>query len=484
MTTDTRLIRADGSAAWPDGKLAARYAFVHELYRDVLYERLAPGRRAAMHDSVGRSLEQAYAGAAEPYFAARLAHHFTQADDPDRSVRYLQAAAAQSLARSAHAEAARHATAALEMLGAMRARGDVAGDEITLRTIVAVAQTALRGWAAPEIEASYERARQLCETTDRSRLPPVLYGLATLHEYRGAYDRSEALMAEHLETGGKELVPEALELLACSTFHQGRFARSVSFAERALATYDVSLTSEYLARYGESPAVNYHCWAALSLWFLGRERESLEHLRAALGVAEQHVYSRTTAQSQSAFLQQFRGDAAETRRWADTTLDVAREHGFPFRTAQATILRGWAIAAAGESDRGADELRRGLALYRATGAGMDLPYYLGLQAEVELRGGRQSDALTLVAEAQATVPARGFFYEPQLLVLEARLRSETDLVGATELLTRAAAVADAQAALRTSAEISTLLDRLRAHEAIGRDDLLGRPAGGHSPHRS
>jgi predicted ATPase len=283
-------------------------------------------------------------------------------------------------------------------------------------------------------------------------------------------------MSEHLDAGTEALVPEALELLACSTFHQGQFGRSLVFAERALAAYDSSLASEYLARYGESPAVNYHCWASLSLWFLGREAESLAHLTAALEDARTHTYSLTTAQAQAAFLHQFRRDPLEARRWADTTIEVATAHGFPFRVAQATIVRGWSLAAAGELRQGAEEIDRGLELYRATGAGMDLPYYLGLAAEVAAWQGRVGAALAMIAQARELLPARGFFYEPQLLVLEGRLRSERDLSEAAALLERAASVAEAQGASGLIPEISNLLARCRAGEAIGLGDL-GKAAG-------
>jgi predicted ATPase len=254
-------------------------------------------------------------------------------------------------------------------------------------------------------------------------------------------------------------------------FHQGHFQRSLELAERALAGYDPSLAGEYLARLGESPAVRYHCWAAHALWFLGREQESLEHLDAAVSEAQAHAYSQTTAQAQAAFLHQYRRDAGEARRWAETTIAISTEHGFPFRVAQASILRGWALAAQGELDEGAEELGRGLELYRATGAGMDVPYYLGLAAEVAAWRGRGDEARSLVEEARALLPERGFFYEAPLLRLDALLRAREDPGGAVELLAQARSVARAQRASRLEAEIEALLRRARDGEPFGIDDL-------------
>jgi DNA-binding winged helix-turn-helix (wHTH) protein len=468
VAADTRLVDRAGTAAWADGTRSGAYAFGHELFRDGVYEHLVPSRRAEMHDSIGRRLERGYGAAAEGYYAAQLAQHFVAAGDGRAAVRYLRAAAAQSLARSAHAEAALQAGEALELLASLGDDGESAAAEVVLRSMLAAAHIALGGWAAPEIEANYERAREVCELSgDSEHLPPVVYGLATLHEYRGEYDRSEALMSRHLDSGVAALVPEALELLACSTFHQGQFEESLRFAEAGLADVDPSLTSEYLARYGESPVVSYHCWAALALSYLGREADGLVHLHAALRAANEHTYSRTTALAQAAFFHQFQRSASEARRWADATIEVATEHGFPFRVAQATIVHGWATACDGDLEGGADELGRGLELYRATGAGMDLPYFLGLHAEATGRAGRLEEALELVRNARRLLPERGFFYEPSLFLLEARLRSETEPGAALELLERARTLAESQAAASVLREIADAIERGRAGEPIG-----------------
>jgi predicted ATPase len=45
-------------APWhsPDGTSAERYEFVHALYRQVIYDRLAPRRRATLHRRIGERL--------------------------------------------------------------------------------------------------------------------------------------------------------------------------------------------------------------------------------------------------------------------------------------------------------------------------------------------------------------------------------------------------------------------------------------------
>ena len=55
-----RLVRQVAAVEWPDGTISAGFAFLHALYRQVLYERVPPGRRAELHRQIGAGEETAY----------------------------------------------------------------------------------------------------------------------------------------------------------------------------------------------------------------------------------------------------------------------------------------------------------------------------------------------------------------------------------------------------------------------------------------
>jgi predicted ATPase len=84
-----RIVRSAGSQEFPDGSVCGRYEFVHALYREVLYYRLSPGRRAKLHLQVAQRLEALYAQR-HAEAAAELSHHFEQGGDPLRAIQYLQ----------------------------------------------------------------------------------------------------------------------------------------------------------------------------------------------------------------------------------------------------------------------------------------------------------------------------------------------------------------------------------------------------------
>ena len=57
-----------------------------------------------------------------------------------------------------------------------------------------------------------------------------------------------------------------------------------------------------------------------------------------------HPYSLASAEVQRAYLHQYRGEPAETLRWAGRGPADRDRARLPFRAAQAAILRGWALA--------------------------------------------------------------------------------------------------------------------------------------------
>jgi hypothetical protein len=85
----TLFVQPCGLTEWPDGTVAARYAFLHALYAHVLYERLTAGRCRALHVRLGQRLEQAY-GAQTRDVSAELALHFERGREYSRAIPYLR----------------------------------------------------------------------------------------------------------------------------------------------------------------------------------------------------------------------------------------------------------------------------------------------------------------------------------------------------------------------------------------------------------
>src|SRR5262245_14279828 len=94
-----------------------------------------------------------------------------------------------------------------------------------------------------------------------------------------------------------------------------------------------------------------------------------------------------------------RREGQRTYEQAEAALGLAREHGFAFRVAQATILRGWALVEQGQGEAGLTQICQGLAALRATGYETG-PYLIGLAAAYG-RVGQLEEGLRVAEEALA-----------------------------------------------------------------------------------
>jgi DNA-binding SARP family transcriptional activator/tetratricopeptide (TPR) repeat protein len=452
---------------WPDGTQTGRYRFLHDVSQEAIYARIAPARRSRLHRRIGTRLEDAHGDRAEE-IAAQLASHFVHGGDAVRGVHHLGHAAEQAFGRVAPRDALVHVERALELLPALplelRDRA-----ELGLRTLQGPALVAVHGWDHDGAERAFERARELCETLGPlEELQWALFRLATFYEVRGEYVRSEALLAKSfalpVESDRVGLLVDSHELMACTLFHQGEFSPALEHADRTLGLYDGRYSNPLTAAYGDNPGVAAHCWAALSLWFLGfadqaraRALESVEMARNPLRAS-----GLSTACAQAAVVAQLRRDPQETLRWADEAIEHAGRAGYRYRAGMGRLLRGWALVELRREDEGLAEIETGLAQARATGVRMEDPYFLGVKADACLATGIVDDGLAAVREGLAIREGdRSFFYEPELHRIEGELLE--DDVAAVECFARALDTARGSPALELRAAVS--LARARPADA-------------------
>src|SRR5689334_2201997 len=113
----------------PDGTITPRYRFIHALYLDVLYQRVAPTRRRRIHGRIGERGETIYGDRAGE-IAAELAVHFEQSQDIGRAVKYLLIAAENATRRSADHEAAALSKRALELMKVLPSESKTAASDL------------------------------------------------------------------------------------------------------------------------------------------------------------------------------------------------------------------------------------------------------------------------------------------------------------------------------------------------------------------
>ena len=448
----------------------SRYRFQHILIQRYLYDNLDKVEKKLFHEAVARELEELFGEQSEEV-AVDLAWHFERAEMESKAVAYLQQAAEQALQRSAHRPAVQHLTNGLEILQTLPETPERAGHELMLLAMLGPALIAIKGWADPEVEEAYLRAHALSARLGHPpQLGPVLYGLASLREYRGEYKDAQALLEERLKLpqAGEDpaLRLESHELLACSTFHQGAFTRTLEHAQKGLSLYNPQQHRALLPLHGKNLETFCHVWAAHSLWFLGYPDQAMERIQRALRVAEElsHTFSLVSVQVQASFLYQFARETERVQELAEKAIALATEKDYAYRVAEGKTIRGWALAAGGNPEAGHAELSEGLAAYQAMGSRVDLPYFLALKVETLRYAGRIAESLATVAEALEVVPGdRAFFYEAELYRLRGALLLQQD-----ETRNAEAAEASFRQALDVARNQQTKTLELRAAVSLSR----------------
>ena len=174
-----------GSETWPDGTPVELYTFRHDLYRELLYDRLPATRRRLFHSRVGQRLELAWNDRLDA-IASELAEHFERANEVARAIPHHQRAAAKALRRSANQEAIAHLRRALHAITHVPNKGERAKIEVELHIGMGAAFMAMLGFGAPEVLASYAKAEALCDRLgERPDLFPALWGQWMFRAGRG-----------------------------------------------------------------------------------------------------------------------------------------------------------------------------------------------------------------------------------------------------------------------------------------------------------
>jgi len=449
----------------------AAYIFKHALTQEVAYDSLLIERRKFLHERTGQALESMFAEQLDDHFG-KLAHHYSRSDNVSKAVEYLGRAGQQAMQRSAYAEAISGLNTAMGLLQRLPDSPERIQRELLLQLALGPAFIAAKGWAAPEVERAFTRARELCERLgDPPELFPTLFGLWVMRLVRGelrtAYEIAEQLLRLAQSGDNPALLMSAQQALGDTSFQMGEFPRAREHLEMSISL----LGDERHRSLDVDMEVVCLSYAASTLWALGYPDQALKKGDEAVALAQalSHPHSLAFAEFFVSRLHRFRREAPEDQENAERLIALSTEHGFPLWLAFATIQRGGAMAVLGHDEEGIAQMKDGIDASRATGAELNRPYFLSLLAEACLQTGRLDDGLSALTEALAAADEReDRFYEAEIHRLkgELLLKREPSNVGeARSCFQRAVEIARNQGAksleLRATMSLARLLAKQR-----------------------
>ena len=273
---------------------------------------------------------------------------------------------------------------------------------------VGTALIAARGYAAPDVEQAYARARKLCQHVGETpQLFPVLRGLWAFYlvraEYSTAHELAEQLLTLAQHEQDPTLLMQAHGVLGMTMFYLGEFLQAPEHFAQGIALYDPAQHHSLAFVYGEDPGVILLAHLAWTLWFLGYPDRALQRSQEALALAQElsHPHSVALALTFAAHLDHFRRESQAAQERAEAAIALCTEHGFPFWLAMGSILRGWALAEQGQREEGIAQMRQGLAGWQATGAKLSSQAFRVIMADACGKVGQAEAGMTALVEARA-----------------------------------------------------------------------------------
>jgi predicted ATPase len=370
---------------------------------------LLKSTRQQVHQQVAQVLEAQFPETVTTQ-PERVAQHYTEAGRTEQAIPYWQRAGPQALQRSANPEAVRHLSTGLALLATLPNTLARAQQELDLQLALGPALMATKGYATPEVEQTYARARVLCaQVGDTLQLVPTLRGLWRFYHNQGALQTAWELGEQLYRLAQHSSAPTHLlaahDALGTTLFFLGEYAAARPHLEQGIALTDPTAQRALVLHHGVAPGLRCLAVAALTLWCLGYPAQAVRRCQEALTMAQElaHPYSLAMAQQYATFLAHRRRDVPAVQAQAGALLSLATAQGFPLFVGYGTCWQGWALAMQGQGEGDLAQMRQGLAVLLATGQTVARPLWLILLAEAAWHTGEVAEGLRLLTEV-LTVP--------------------------------------------------------------------------------
>jgi class 3 adenylate cyclase/predicted ATPase len=441
----------------------ATYLFKHALVQDAAYGTLLREPRRALHARIAEAIERQFGEIVESQ-PELLARHCTEAGLIEKAAGLWGEAGERSLARSAFSEAAQDLKRALAQIATLPATPALRREEINLQIALIYPLGHTKGFAAQETKAARKRARLLIEHAEAVGEPVddplLLFSVlrlswsATWVAFDGDAMCALATQFLALAENQSEAVPLMIghRLMGISLMATGNVAESRAHFDQAFALYDPANRALVAERFGQDASVATLLGRAWTLWLLGYPEAALKDAENALSVAREIGQAATLMYALGHYpkVHILCRNQAEAVARAQEQTTIAEETGAPFWKPFGMMDEGCALVLFGTPSRAIELLTAGIAMARAAGSTMWLPFHLLHLARAHADLDQFGDAWRCTEEALAAVETtkeKCWEAEVDRTAGEIALKSlEPDATKAEAYFERALAVARSQQA--------------------------------------
>jgi predicted ATPase/class 3 adenylate cyclase len=363
----------------------------------------------------------------------------------------------------------------LDILSSSPATVERATQELTLRTSLARALMATKGYS-PEVERAYARALEPLEGQELPQLFPVLRSLASFYVAQSEFGKAARVGREILRLAAQQddtgMRVDGHLVVGVCLGSLGELHGGLEHLDKAIAHFKAGPQRSRPFRLGNNPGVTCFTASGFFLWMLGYPDQGLRRANEGVALASelQHPFTLAYALFHAGLLHLWRREPELVRERAVALLQVLEHHDFKIWRALGSCLLGAANIELGQPEEGLIQVDQGVELYQGlTTPPVFWPQLLAIQAGAHALAGRVADGLSLIDEA-LTIAGRSS---------DETLPPELDLLKGDLLMLAGAAGADPEPWFRRAFDgaegLGIRMSQLRAAVRLCR---LGRERGG------
>jgi DNA-binding SARP family transcriptional activator/predicted ATPase len=387
----------------------SQYRFRHFLYQKYLYQHLDEVEKIHLHEQTGSALEAFYLHDLDKYpeITHHLARHFYLAGMFEKAAQYYTEAGKYALQLGAHGEAVTHFKQALQLVMTFPESENRDRQALSLHLSLGPLLTATQGWAAPELEANYQQAEELCHKLgDNAQLVPALWLLAVYRLGRAEHAAVDRLVDRLFRLAQNIGDPGLLCLadLQISPLYQGRLEEARKILIRASMPRDVEQQRTLALHYGMSPSVVGLAYLAHCLWLMGYLEQADQCSQEACDLAAEINVPMTTcyAISRSIWQNAFAGEIEAIPSQAGKLLQITQQHELRSFELAAIFFMEWVKNQSGDSSvEVIDKMCRAMEEYKSLGTLLNRTTFLNLFAQACGKAGQIERGLAALDESIA-----------------------------------------------------------------------------------
>lgn len=295
----------------------------------------------------------------------------------------------------------------LDVLASAESSPALASEELVLRSSLARALMAVRGYDV-EVEEAFEAALELSQATGApARQFPVMRALASYYMLADNLPNAAAIGEQLLELG-EEVDDEFFRIEGHSVIGTavafGDVSVSLPHLDWVIELYDPSRHGSDRFRLGPNTGVTARIASALILWLCGDVAKADSRAADALSLARQieHPFSISYALHHVGYLSVLRGRFEDALGFARELGEIAGENDYAIWETLSTVIEGVALSGLGQTEEGLEKTESGIGLYQTlTTPPVFWPFLLSLRATVHAQAGLPAKGLELIDEAIA-----------------------------------------------------------------------------------